>query len=272
MLSRNRELWLALLAILLITLLYLGVVAWQGTIPAARSFFGHSLGVFGFLLMMMTETLYSLRKRSRFARWGRMAAWLQFHIFTGIVGPFLVFLHSAWEFNGLAGIVVLLTVIIVVSGFFGRYIYTAVPRTADGTEMQARQLGEQIRTIEDELAGWMVSQPPAVQVFAQKLVSQSTSGSAGPTAVLGRALADLEYRTWLRQTNKQIDPAVREQSSRLSQLVEKRRVLRRQMDSLAAARRLLATWHAVHIPIGMALFTAAIVHIAAAIYYATLLH
>jgi hypothetical protein len=37
------------------------------------------------------------------------------------------------------------------------------------------------------------------------------------------------------------------------------------------ARRLLALWHAVHIPIGMVLFTAAFIHILAAIYYATLL-
>jgi len=37
------------------------------------------------------------------------------------------------------------------------------------------------------------------------------------------------------------------------------------------ARRMLARWHTVHIPIGMALFAAAFVHIGAAIYYATLL-
>jgi len=30
-------------------------------------------------------------------------------------------------------------------------------------------------------------------------------------------------------------------------------------------------WHAIHIPIGMVLFTTAIIHILAAIYYATLL-
>ena len=47
--------------------------------------------------------------------------------------------------------------------------------------------------------------------------------------------------------------------------------LQRQVASLAAARRLLALWHTIHIPIGMALFTAAFIHIVAAIYFATLL-
>jgi hypothetical protein len=44
-----------------------------------------------------------------------------------------------------------------------------------------------------------------------------------------------------------------------------------QLASLTTARRLLALWHAVHIPMGMLLFSAAIIHIVAAIYYATLL-
>jgi hypothetical protein len=33
----------------------------------------------------------------------------------------------------------------------------------------------------------------------------------------------------------------------------------------------MAIWHLIHIPIGMALFTAAFIHIGAALYYATLL-
>jgi hypothetical protein len=33
----------------------------------------------------------------------------------------------------------------------------------------------------------------------------------------------------------------------------------------------MVLWHTLHVPIGLALFAAAIVHIVAAIYYATLL-
>jgi hypothetical protein len=58
------------------------------------------------------------------------------------------------------------------------------------------------------------------------------------------------------------------------EIVEARRRsldLRRSLNSLATARRLLAVWHTVHIPLGMALFVAAFVHIGAALYYATLL-
>jgi hypothetical protein len=183
-----KELWLALIAVIVITAMYAAIVVLTRTVPAAGELYGHTLGIIGFILMLMTETLYSLRKRSRtrVAKWGRMSDWLQFHIFTGIVGPYLVLLHSSWKFYGLAGATMLLTVIIVISGFIGRYIYTSIPRTLEGIE------------VETSLGG--------VQAAA-----------------------------------------------------------------LAHSRRLLALWHTIHIPIGMALFIAAFVHIAAALYYATLL-
>ncbi|MBI5933436.1 MAG: hypothetical protein HY867_06975 [Chloroflexi bacterium] len=180
---RGKELWLAMLAAILIGALYGAVVMLTKEIPSAADLFGHSLGILGFILMLMTELLYSLRKRSRSARWGRMSSWLEFHIFTGLVGPFMVLLHTSWKFNGLAGISTLFTVIIVISGFVGRYIYTRVPRTTDG------------------------------------MIIEGTLSEAA-----------------LRQ-----------------------------------ARRLMALWHTVHIPIGMALFVAAFVHIGAALYYATFL-
>ena len=183
MLRNALELWLALLAAILITGLYVLVVFFTRGIPAASDMFGHGLGIFGFVLMLVTETLYSLRKRMRTVRFGRMSLWLQFHIFTGLVGPYMVLLHTSWKFNGLAGITTLLTVIIVISGFVGRYIYTRIPRTADGN------------VIEGSLSA----------------------------------------------------------------------------EALKHARRLMSLWHTVHIPIGMALFTAAFVHIGAALYYATFL-
>src|SRR5207302_3752695 len=95
--------------------------------------------------------LYSLRKRLPRFTLGRTRTWLQAHIFTGLVGSYLVLLHSAGKFNGLAGALSLLTVIMVASGFVGRYIYTAVPRTLDGAEVGARELEEQIAGADRQL-------------------------------------------------------------------------------------------------------------------------
>jgi len=267
----NRELWLSFTAILCITLAYLFVMAWQNAIPRAGELFGHSIGILGFTLMLMTETLYSLRKRSRSARWGRMADWLDFHIFTGVVGPYLVLLHTSWKFNGLAGVVMLLTVVVVISGFIGRYIYTAVPRTADGVEVEARWLEEQIVAADQELQSWLSAHDTSLRSLARNFYS-APLGSAGQfSLIVGRGLLDLNYQlNWLIE-RRRLNASQRAEARQLEGLLHRRRGLEIQLASLTTARRLLALWHAVHVPLGMTLFTAAIIHIVAAIYYATLL-
>ena len=171
----------------MVTALYVVAYEQKGAFPTASSLVGHGIGILGFILMLMTATLYSLRKLRTDARWGNTASWLRFHMVTGLVGPYMVLLHTAMKFQGLAGLTMLLTVIVVASGLVGRYLYTAVPRTIDGAEDAAR--------------------------------------GAVPGA---------------------------------------------RREKLAARRRALATWHLVHLPLTWALFAAAMVHVVAALYYATL--
>ena len=134
MFSRTREIWYALVAIILVTVVYLVAYRQAGTFPAAAGLVGHGIGIFGFVLMVMTESLYSIRKQLTDARWGSIASWLRAHIVTGLVGPYMVLLHTAMRFQGLAGIAMLLTLVTVVSGVVGRYVYTAVPREVEGAD------------------------------------------------------------------------------------------------------------------------------------------
>ncbi len=260
---RNLELWAALVVIGLMTLGYLGVVLLFG-VPEASEFFGHSLGVVGFVLMLMTEILYSLRKRYTFARWGKLQHWLSFHIFTGLVGPYLVLLHSSWKFNGLAGVLMLMTVIIVISGFVGRYFYTAVPRSADGTLLEAEQISQMIAHNQQQLERWRSSNPGLVRQVDDLFASAAGTGPGS------------RRRSATRSRWRKLEEEASSENLRLVKnlrlLWERQIELNRQLDSLAGARRLLAIWHAVHVPFGIATFTIAFIHIGAALYYATFLH
>jgi len=271
MLQTTRELWLAFIAILTITALYLFVALSLGSIPAARGFFGHSLGILGFTLMLMTETLYSRRKRSRRAGWGKMASWLQFHIFTGLVGPYLVLLHTSFKFNGLAGVVMLLTVVVVASGFVGRYIYTAIPRTAEGAEVEAGDLQRAIGESETALQNWLAANAGAKESELLAAATAATAFPGGLSLVFGRGLRDLRQRLAWRRLRRRMGGVRSAQINVLESLIRRRQTYQRQVASLTAARRMLAVWHSVHVPIGMTLFFAAVVHILGAIYYASLL-
>jgi hypothetical protein len=202
---------------------------------------------------------------------GRMSTWLQFHIVTGIVGPYMVLLHTSWKFSGLAGVVMLLTIIIVVSGFIGRYIYTAIPRTADGAEVALDDLQAQIAQADARLLTWSANRPMAVAALASRWATVPEGPQGNVMPVLGRAFSRLGYQLQLLRETRRLDAEGRRQAVQLKQLVEERRRLQRQIQSLATARRLLAIWHTIHVPLGVALFMMAFVHVGAAIYLATFL-
>jgi cytochrome b561 len=154
MFRRTAGLWVALLAIAAATAIYLFAYFQSGGLPRASGWVGHGIGVTGFVLMLMTETLYSMRKLTTDARWGSMASWLQFHMATGIAGPYMVLLHTSMKFNGLAGVAMLLTVVVVVSGIVGRYLYTKVPRVIDGAPAQGDADVARLESRRRALATW----------------------------------------------------------------------------------------------------------------------
>lgn len=173
---RHRELWYALAAIVVVTAVYFLAYSQAGTFPKASGLVGHSIGVVGFVLMLMTETLYSIRKRLTDARWGFVASWLRFHIVTGLVGPYMVLLHTSMRFNGLAGVAMLLTVVTVASGVVGRYVFTTVPRFVGPTGLTAGtaevdQMATRLATQRRGLATWYAVHVPLTWVlFAVALV------------------------------------------------------------------------------------------------------
>jgi hypothetical protein len=253
---RPYELIFALVAIVAITIAYVALA--RNGLPRPSGLLGHGLGIVGFLMMLSTETLYSLRKHVRGFTFGRTSTWLGVHVFTGLVGPYLVLLHGAGKLNGLAGVLTLLTVVLVASGIVGRYLYTAVPRTLDGAEVAACDLQEQIAAADRRL------QALGVEALAGPVPTK------GWLLVLGRPLLRWRQRRRLRQALRLSGPA-RAQAAHLERLLAERYRLQMQIQSLAATRRLLALWHVVHVPLGVVLFTLAFVHIGAALYYATFL-
>ena len=255
---RNLELWSALFIISLVTAAYLGVVS-RSEIPSASGFLGHSLGVIGFVLMLMTEILYSFRKRYKFARWGKLQHWLSFHIFTGIVGPYLVLLHSSWKFNGIAGILMLLTMIIVFSGFIGRYLYTAVPRSPEGTVMEIDQLNELITQNQQQLQNWRDSNPELL-LEAERLLHNQNRTS------LRLVFMRMSWvKLWINNRGRNFS-LIKD----LNYLRNDQIILNRQLDTIIGEKRLLAIWHSVHVPLGVGTFTIALIHVVATLYYATL--
>ena len=261
----NLALFAALLCILLLTAVYIPV-AGAAPLPP-RSLSGHGIGILGFLLMLSTEVMYSWRKTKRRAQWGRMRTWLSAHVFTGIVGPYMVFLHTGFRFAGLAGFTFWMTLIVVGSGFVGRYLYTVIPHTAAGDEVQASQLAEAIRQVDARLQAWLATHPALFTALADQIRALPDTTGTGMALFWRQRAVDRRHRQAWQRAIQGLEPQFRQQASELGKLLYQRHVLQRQDSTLTPARRLMAIWHALHVPLGVTLFVSALIHAAAAIYY-----
>ncbi len=266
--TESRELKAAWLTVLFLAVGYVFYARFDTPSPGIP--IGHALGITGTLLMLATETLYSIRKRTKLLQFGRLRTWLSVHIYMGIVGPTMVLMHTAWKFHGLAGITLLLTAVVALSGFFGRYIYTSIPRTMSGKAVEHQQLTGQLEQLNSQIQRWLAQKPVQLQELVRldaRSKAEPVTGNAG--AVLSRIWDDWSYRRALSQSLGQLSTMERAQVQEISELLQKRHRVERQATSWATARTLMSRWRAAHVPIGTALFTSVALHVVAALVFST---
>lgn len=261
-LNPNTELEIAVVILIILCGVYVAY-DWLAE-PGGGQPFGHWLGIVGTLLMIMTETLYSLRKRTRLLnRYGPVRNWLSFHIITGLVGPFLVTMHTGLQFRGLAGVTFGLTVIVVASGFFGRYLYTALNRAASGSASNREQTAEELVRVQQALDAFEVEKPRQARQLAQILDNRYGSGR----------LARWRYQRHLQSELRRLENTGQAYRQQIADLEVRTRRIGRRGARIDRTRRLFQIWHMVHIPLGLTLFVAVAIHIVAALFFrAGILH
>jgi hypothetical protein len=118
---------------------------------------------------------------------GSMRAWLNLHIFAGIVGPVLITFHTAFKFNGVISVAYWSMVAVMLSGFVGRYLYVRIPRTIRGAELSHDAIEQQVADLKDALRVIQAS-GHAGDDTARKEIAQLES----ERALLSRRLVHLE--------------------------------------------------------------------------------
>ena len=122
---------------------------------------GLAFGIAGSALMLVMQA-YSVRKKwKRLGRLGKLPHWLEFHIFCGVLGPVLITFHTSFKFNGIVSVAYWSMVLVVASGFVGRYLYVRIPKTIRGTEVTLEEVGERSRELRSA-ASCTTSLPPAL--------------------------------------------------------------------------------------------------------------
>jgi hypothetical protein len=110
---------------------------------------GHGYGMVGTALIL-TNLLYLVRRRlTRAMAWaGSVRAWLNMHVFTGLVGSVLILYHSAFQLRTPIATVTSVSLAIVVgTGLVGLYLHVLVPKEG------LKPLNERLTEIEPLLPG-----------------------------------------------------------------------------------------------------------------------
>lgn len=259
------ELWIGLLTALGLGIAYLlfELVAE----PSPNGPVEHTMGIVGTALMLFTEVGYMARKRLRWLRVGSLSAWLSVHIVTGIVGPTLVLLHSTFKFHGLALLASALTVMVVASGFLGRYLYTAIPRSMAGLELSRDELESELANARARLMVLASRKPHYVQEALVRVQPRHSEAEASIWGVLLRVWDDWQYQRRVQMALRRIHRTERDMARQLVAMQRQVRQAERYLAMLSAARRLFSLWHVIHVPMGLTLFSSVFIHIVAVYYF-----
>jgi hypothetical protein len=222
---------------------------------------GYVLGWAGTVSMCVMH-VYSLRRRVRALKgWGPLRSWLHFHIFMGLQGALFVSYHAAHlrTLINLSGINIALTMIVVASGIFGRYLYAFIPKGLQGERLTARE-------IEDELAGLTdacTSGAPTPEL------AQAVAGFAGGTQLHGRLGffqllgEDRRARRSCRRRKKRIDvsPEALMKLDTFVACARRRVMLTRRLLTFGVADRTFRNWTVAHKPLTFLLLGSTILHV-----------
>jgi hypothetical protein len=225
--------------------------------PAGRA--GEMFGIAGLIIMCFT-LVYAARKHIRgLSKIGTTKTWLEIHIFCGLVGPVLVTLHTAMKFNGVVSIGYWSMVLVVGSGFVGRYLYVRIPKSLRGKELSLDELDARAIELKAELAAEGL--PTALLRRIEELEHGSKSG--------GFLLGDYRLKRSLAQLHREIAAAAIAPAKLIAadNIIRERATLLRRIATLDTSKKLFHLWHVFHKPFVYVMLAIAAVHVAVATYF-----
>jgi hypothetical protein len=232
---------------------------------------GLALGIAAFSLFLFLW-LYPLRKKFRSLAWaGPVAGWLRLHSLAGLSIPLLAAVHAGWRFDGLIGLGYLAMLLVALSGVVGRYLYTHIPRSRNGVELNREEAANERRALLTEIAAATGRDPRRIEQ-ALSVDARAYEGLNPLHTLLRMAADDVDRRRVLRTLRAEwrrpaadVPPLDPRALARALRLARREITLTQQVRMLEASRRVFGLWHVAHRPFAITALLAVLVHVIVAI-------
>lgn len=232
---------------------------------------GHGIGILGSLMMTIGVLSYMARKRFRFLfQFGYLKNWLEFHIFLCTVGPILVLFHTAFKFGGIVAVSFWSMVVVVLSGFVGRFIYIQIPRTIQGHELTA----EEYAKMENELNTKMQSELSLSEKINSQLNSIYNPAEylhltirQSLIKLLTNYFSSIKVLSRLKKKLLEYDVLEKEKVKLIMKVAKSKIILSRRIGSLRTMQKLFRYWHIFHLPFALSMFIIMVIHVVITILF-----
>jgi len=231
------------------------LLRWLGPVPSGHSW-GLGLGIAGMLMMCGAQTLYTWRKLQRHHPPGALYYWLRAHIALGLLGGVCVLMHGGGRFAGIAGVAAAMTVVLLLSGFVGRYLYTGLDRHTQNWQLEHEHLQAKVSELNKRIG----THSAEFETFFRELDEQANP-ARGWRLLLTRLWSPWWQTRRIRRSiarNQHFPAHLRHD---LNNLFQSRYSLRLEWESLLALRQFFSWWYVAHIPLSWVTMTLAFVHI-----------
>lgn len=234
------------------------------------SAFGLTLGILG-TVMILANLAYLARRHNWLGlRWGTLKTWMTMHVLTGVLALLFAVLHGGMSTQDTLGHRALFALAaVVVTGTIGRYVYSVVPRAANGRELELDELKAEMAALSGEWDREHREFGELLRDEVQTLVSRQS----GQSSLFGRLRALVGSPRRLRRALRRLQEEGRTRGipeGQLDRLLDLARRAHR-TASLAAhfedLRGLISSWRYLHRWVALFLVLVIALHVLVALRY-----
>lgn len=240
---------------------------------------GVKLGMLG-VLMFFLIYLYPLRKKwGWLARQGNSRHWLDFHIVLGTAAPVIIAFHSSFKFGNIAGMAFWSMLMVTLSGFVGRYLYSQIPRNLNAAELSMKEIRDKEEALKRELEEQRANFGFSVDALYELPSAADVAKTPTVASVISMVLIDFRrpFRTSLVRLRQAGFAAwvfslfgllaTRDQKlERAIRVAQKQATLSKSILFLSRTQKVFQLWHVIHRPFSYAFAILAIIHIGLALF------
>lgn len=232
---------------------------------------GYTLGTIGALLIVWLAW-FGVRKRRYRSTAGTVQGWLSAHVYLGTALLVVATLHTGfqvgWNVHTLAYV---LTVLVVVSGFYGVFVYLRVPRAMTETlgEETIESIVLRIGDLDRQMREEGISLPDALFALVERSISGTRLGGSAWRLVAGadpRCPTAAALAEWPALARHLTGDAAKLDKEVFALLLRKNELLGRARRALRDKAR-MDLWLYVHVPLAVALLAALAAHIVSVFIY-----